>query len=106
MPKIKSLVTTLDEMETDVAAITETWLSPEHDEAITDLENRTPYSFIRRDRGPAQRGGGVAIVYRKSHIQMQKCRLPNSKYEIVAAIGRRTGPVSYTHLTLPTIYSV
>ena len=36
-------------------------------------------------------GGGVLIAYRRDHITMLKCKIPNSKHEMIAAIGRRTG---------------
>ena len=31
------------------------------------------------------------IAFRKSHINMIKCRIPNTTHEVVASIGRRTG---------------
>ena len=73
--------------------MTETWLrSDAHvNQLIEDFENRDGYAFIRRDRGEGKRGGGVAVCFDKSRIAMSRIRLPHSKYEIVGAIGRRTG---------------
>ena len=91
MPKIQSFITLMDEIEADLACVTETWLTQKDDEEMQDIEDRTGYGFFRRDRKGNQRGGGVCIAYRKSHITMSKCKVPNSKFEITAAVERRTG---------------
>ena len=94
-PKLYSLVDTLEEMEGHLAVITETWFrsSPQLEELLRDAEDTTGYGFIRKDRqetGQESRGGGVAIVYKKSNIEMTQLKV-QGKFEIVASLGRRTG---------------
>ena len=48
-------------------------------------------TFIRRDRADGRRGGGVAICFKNSLIDMSRIKLPPTKHEIVGAIGRRVG---------------
>ena len=78
--------------------------------------------MLCRNRPVNNRGvshGGVAIVSRESEITLKKMKLHNPwEYEVLMATGMLRGsswrvvvvaayiPVSYTHLTLPTIYSV
>ena len=87
IPKTESLVAALDEMEADVACITETWLNDSHGNECRDFCDKTDYNIISKNRR-GRRGGGVCIVYNKSHITMKECRLPESEFEVVAAIGR------------------
>ena len=91
IPKIESLLSTLDEMEADVACVTETWLLGRHEKVCQDIVDRTRYGLIERNR-QGRRGGGVCILYNKDHIHMTRCRLldSGSNFEVVAAIGRRT----------------
>ena len=58
---------------------------------LVDLEDRTGYATIRKDRAAERPAGGVAILYRKAAVQMSKIKLPASDFEVVAAIGLRTG---------------
>ena len=88
LPKIESLVSSLDEMEADVACITETWMTTRSDSTCRDVSGRTDYSFIERNRA-GRRGGGVCIMYNRKFIDMTRCKLPDSRFEVVAAIGRR-----------------
>ena len=81
---------TLDEMEADVACVTETWVSHHHTNIVDDLSNRSGYSIITKNR-TSGKGGGVCIVYNRSQITMIPCKLPESEFEVVAAVGRRTG---------------
>ena len=62
IPKLNSLITTMDEMEADVTCVTETWMGDEDDGEINDVQGRTDYSFITRKRGKHKKGGGVAIL--------------------------------------------
>ena len=59
LPKMKSFLTLLDEMEVDVSIITETWMREIESDlnAVTDIEERTGYKFIMRSR-KKKRGGG------------------------------------------------
>ena len=80
-------------MRNDICVITETWLKHDRstEQAIEDFQEQNGYKFIRRDRGGGKRGGGVAICYNTDTIEMNRIRLPPTKYEIVGAIGRRMG---------------
>ena len=89
MPKIESLISTLDELSIDIACVTETWLVDNHESVCRDISDRTDYDIIGKNRA-ARKGGGVCIIYNRSHISMNKFRLPESEFEIVAAIGQRT----------------
>ena len=91
--KLPSLLECLIEMETDVCIITETWLgkNAKIEQELEDFENQNQLLFIRRDRQDGRRGGGVAICYKTASIDMSRVKLPPTKYEIVAAVGRRTG---------------
>ena len=96
-PKLISLVDTLEEIDGHVAVITETWFRQTStlEKLLQDTEDLTGYGFIRKDRWQPTdsvpvRGGGVAIVYRKSNFEMTPLNI-NTKHEIVASLGRRTG---------------
>ena len=90
LPKINSCITLMDEMEADITCIMETWLSTEDQPVIKDLEDRTEYGFFTRER-QGKKGGGVAMIYNRNHITMTRSRIPNTKHEIIAAVGRRRG---------------
>ena len=93
VPKLDSLSELHSELECDISIITETWAKDNDkiNEVFNDHEDKTGYVFIRKDRVGDQRGGGVAISYKKDLITMTRARLPRSNFEIVAAVGRRTG---------------
>lgn len=38
-----------------------------------------------------RRGGGVAVCYKSGMISFSKAKIPPSKHEVYAAVGRRTG---------------
>ena len=56
IPKLQSLICTMDELDVDVACVTETWLSDEGKEKLQDTSSRTEYDFITRVRGASRRG--------------------------------------------------
>ena len=91
--KLSSLEENIKELAADVSLITKMWFS--NDVKIkTDLEDftdRTGFGFIRQDRLTDRRGGGLAICYDQTRIQLSRVKVPPSKHEILAAIGRRTG---------------
>ena len=95
-PKLLALIDTLEEIDGHVSVITETWFrrSDSLEKLLRDTEDITGYGFIRRDRyqgeGQVVRGGGVAIVYKKSNFEMIPLKIEGT-HEIVAALGRRTG---------------
>ena len=71
-----------------MACVTETWTQGESQQLI-DFTDKSGYDVIKRDR-TSGRGGGVAIMYKKSHLEMIKCKIPALPYEVIAAVGRRT----------------
>ena len=90
MPKIESFICTMQEMEADLAIITETWITEDDQPTLDDVAEKSGFEFISRPR-KKKKGGGIAIVFRRTHLAMTRCRVPNSSYEVAAAIGRRTG---------------
>ena len=93
-----------NELKCDLSILTETWTyeNSRINDVLTDFEDRTGYCFIRKDRLEGQRGGGVAVVFNKNVIQMTRARLPQSKFEVVAAVGRRTG--QWKKIVAVTVY--
>ena len=87
-PKMYSLIDTMHEMDTSISLITETWLTTQSNQQLTDMRDALGYECIRQDRG--SRGGGVAIIYKTGDLHMQQIKT-GTKNEIVAALGRRTG---------------
>ena len=71
MPKLESLISTLDELEVDVACVTETWLVDKHEALCRDVRDRTEYEIVVKNR-QGRKGGGVAIIYNKNH-QFASC---------------------------------
>ena len=92
VPKLDSLYECQNELENDVTILTETWIkdSENINKLLQDYEDRTGYAIICKDR-TSTRGGGVAISFNKSRIQMSRAPLTQLNFEVVAAIGRRTG---------------
>ena len=92
IPKLESLNECQKELQTDVTILTETWTrsNDQINQILQDNEDITNFSMIRKDR-EVGRGGGVAISFDKRKLLMTRARLPQSKYEVVAAVGRRTG---------------
>ena len=90
-PKLYSLINTLHEIDGHIALVNETWFRPsnELERMLEDRQNVLGYLCIRKDRSNGM-GGGVAIIYKHSEIKMQQLKI-DSDYEIVAALGRRTG---------------
>ena len=95
-PKIDSLVENLNELEASVAFLTETWLSDtselHHD--IADLELDTGFSMLCKNRRINSIGystGGVAIAFRRSHIEFKEIHLPENNFELLFAAGTMPG---------------
>ena len=91
--KLNSFEDTMNELGSDVCLLTETWFKNSNriKNELEDFKNKTGYNFIRRDRAGLKRGGGVAICYNSERIQMSHAKLPPSKHEVLATIGRRVG---------------
>ena len=92
MPKLDSLDICQNELENDVTIIAETWTNNNNkiNQLLKDYEDKSGYSIIRRDREHG-RDGGVAVLFNRHKIQMTRAKLPQSDFEILAAIGRRQG---------------
>ena len=92
--KLDSLCSNMKELATDLCIITETWFKPSDsplNKLLEDFKNKTCYEFIRKDRAGPRRGGGIAFCYNNKRIQLSKAKIPPTKHEVFAAIGRRTG---------------
>ena len=96
-PKIDSLVDCFEELEVDVAVITETWLkdSPELDQDLRDLEEGAGISSVTLNRLPNHLGvshGGVAVLTRKGMGNFKKINVPNpDSFEVLPVIGSVIG---------------
>ena len=108
------------DMEAAIGVITETWLA-DGDSLQEDLDGLalgTGLKMLCKNRKANDMGfahGGVSIIYREAMITLKEVRLHNPHdLEVMMAVGSIRGSmrkvaviaVSYTHLTLPTIYSV
>ena len=73
--------------------LTETWLkdTEQINECIEDFNNRSGYVFLRKDRPGERRGGGIGICYKPGTVNFTKAKIPPSKHEVYAAVGRRIG---------------
>ena len=93
VPKLASLRKTMRELDTAVALITETWMfyPTSLDNILTDLHEKEGLAFLRKDRSTQRHGGGVAICYDVSKIEMVPIKIPQPEFEVVAALGRRSG---------------
>ena len=89
--KLSSLQTTLNELSTDVCLLTETWFTKKINNEIEDFTAKTHLDFLRKDRTTGRRGGGIAICFDRRKISLSKAKIPPSKHEVFAAIGRRKG---------------
>ena len=95
--KLDSLKATLRELSADVCLLTETWFAGENGKGrqinveLDDFRHRTGYAFLRKDRVGSKRGGGIAVCYDSDRIEMCKAKIPPSKHEVFAAVGRRKG---------------
>ena len=91
LPKIDSMIETMQEISCEIAVATETWFQdgPALDRRLEAIEAETGYATIRRNRQTG-RGGGVAIIYKRGDIKMDEIKT-SKDFEVVAAIARRTG---------------
>ena len=92
MPKLCSLADTLNELQTDICVLTETWIREDGriKEQLEDFECLSGYSMIRRDR-VERRGGGIAVCFDKNRISMTPVHMNETPFKIVAALVRRVG---------------
>ena len=96
-PKIHSLVDCFSELRTDIAIITETWLTSGVllDEDIEDLRLGAGIGLLVRNRNPGARGfahGGVAIAFHELTCSFRP--IPINKpdhYKVLVALGNIPG---------------
>ena len=93
VPKLKSFSESCQELDCDLSIVTETWLvnSEYHNKILRDYQDEHDCTIVRKDRCTGRRGGGVAIWADNQRIAIARAKLPHSKHEVVAVIGRRTG---------------
>ena len=95
--KINSLLVCFEELEADLAIITETWLTSGQslDEDIDDLREGSGVGLLVRNRDPGSRGfshGGVAVAFRGSRCSFAALQTHNPEnYEVLAALGTIPG---------------
>ena len=96
-PKIRSLLDCFSELNTDLAILTETWLTsgPSLDEDIEDLRLGTGVGLLVRNRDPGRARfshGGVGAAFRESTCSFRQIAINNlNNYEILAALGNVPG---------------
>ena len=94
-PKIHSLHDMFNELDLDIALITESWLNDGStlDGDVIDLEYGTGLKIIYKNRpksraGARRVGGGVSIVYNKSRCSLRERKVVGNKFELVVAVGK------------------
>ena len=88
-PKMRSLIDYIEELDTAVTIITESWLKPgrQLQEDIEDLHLSLLHCSRKSNRG-RNAGGGVTLVYNKSKIELTEYKVKKAKSEMVCAIGK------------------
>jgi exonuclease III len=76
-----------DLFSNDIICFSETWLNESHPSSIFQIPG---YEFIRKDRGMASRGGGLAIFV-KSSIKFEKITIPVCGEAEMLAIDIKAG---------------
>ena len=96
-PKINSLLDCFEEMNVDVAVVTETWLSDGESlqDDISDLSHGAGLGMICKNRPVNNRGfshGGVAIMYQTGTSNFTRVDLPNpGDFEVIVGAGSLPG---------------
>ena len=96
-PKIDSLVDCFDELEVDIAVVTETWLKdgPELVHDLAELEQAAGIGAFTRNRAPNESGvahGGVAVFFRKKLGNFKEIEISNpDNFEVLPVIGTISG---------------
>ena len=108
--KLESLKQNMNELAVDVCLVTETWFKEDQsiNDLLADFKDGSCYTFLRRDRTVNKKGGGVALCYNHERIQIAKAKIPPSKHEVFAAIGRRTGQrrkIAFVVIYVPPWYN-
>ena len=97
-PKIDSLIDCFEELQADIAIVTETWLRDGSalQSDLRDLELGAGIASLTRNRRPhpitGVCHGGVAIMYRKAIGSLKKIDIDNpDSFEVLPAIGTIMG---------------
>ena len=96
-PKIRSLLDCFSELHTNVAVLTETWLTtgPTLYKDIEDLRLGAGVGLLVRNRAAGPRGnshGGVAIAFRESTCTFRSIAIHNpQQFKVLAALGTVPG---------------
>ena len=95
--KIRSLIDCFSELNTDIAVLTETWLTsgPTLDEDIEDLRLGSGLGLLVRNRDSGSAGfshGGVGLAFKESTCSFRQIEIHNPhQFEVLAAMGNLPG---------------
>ena len=96
-PKVQSLIECIEETDTKIAIVTETWLRDGNDcDALRDeLSLGNGLGLIAKNRQVGGNGvayGGVALVWKESFAGFKEVSLPNpQRNEVLVAAGSMRG---------------
>ena len=96
-PKINSLIEAMEELDTAMAVVTETWLADGQglEDDRQDLFLGAGLSMLCKNRKPNDLGqshGGVAIIYNEQRCNFKTFSFDNREdYEVLAAVGMAPG---------------
>ena len=96
-PKINSLIDCLEDMNSAIGVITETWLAdgPSLEADLTDLREGAGVGLICRNRPPNSAGvshGGVAVAFRTDSCAMKRVDMANpDDYEVLVTLATLPG---------------
>ena len=88
-PKIESLISCMDELESAFAIVTETWFAASQalETDLIDLRGRAGLSVIAKNRDPNSQGvshGGVALIFNEAMCNFVEVAVANpSNWEVI-----------------------
>ena len=86
--KIGSLIDIFDELQLSAAILTETWFrsGEELSRELEALKASDNIKMVARNRR-GRKGGGVAVAFDSTMLNMKEFKFPNNVYELVCAVG-------------------
>ena len=84
-PKFDSLIVNFDELELDFMTVSETWHKV-GDKKTREIYNGAGLGIIERPR--SARGGGVAIVFNETRVQLKEAFSFSGRFEAVCGVGK------------------
>ena len=86
-PKIDSLIDCMNELDANIAVVTETWLRDGEglDEDIRELSDAAGLNMLYRNRRPNERG--VAVIWRQANVDLKELKLVPADLEILTCVG-------------------